>query len=236
VIIGMSASEPLSTRSIRMKTFNELVRELDSGGGHYSQDLSEVDLTDPEDVKALTNDPAGEVLVHLGSANFLDRFKIYVAHLREWRQQFTKLESVDLRYDQQIIVNPDLRGTAKQPVLTQAAARAAMAAGVKPSALVSRQSTGTLTPHAVAVKPMKKPAGSQSAAAQQKWKKPGTLAAKIKPASIRRPEKQPSAHKRWTPAKHYAWKPRAQSTTTQSKSTAGLQKPSPAIAKGQDTH
>jgi cell division protein FtsQ len=236
VIIGMSASEPLSTRSIRMKTFNELVHELDSGGGHYSQDLSEVDLTDPEDVKALTNDPAGEVLVHLGSANFLDRFKIYVAHLREWRQQFTKLESVDLRYDQQIIVNPDLRGTAKQPVLTQAAARAAMAAGVKPSALVSRQPTGTLTPHAVVVKPMKKPAGSQSSAAQQKWKKPGTLAAKIKPASIRRPEKQPPAHKRWTPAKHYAWKPRAQSTTTQSKSAAGLQKPSPAIAKGQDTH
>jgi cell division protein FtsQ len=236
VIIGMSASEPLSTRSIRMKTFNELVRELDSGGGHYSQDLSEVDLTDPEDVKALTNDPAGEVLVHLGSANFLDRFKIYVAHLREWRQQFTKLESVDLRYDQQIIVNPDLRGTAKQPVLTQAAARAAMAAGVKPSALVSRQPTGALTPHAVAVKPMKKPAGSQSASAQQKWKGPGTLAAKIKPASIRRPEKQPPAHKHWTPAKHYAWKPRAQSTTTQSKSAAGLQKPSPAIAKGQDTH
>jgi len=236
VIIGMSASEPLSTRSIRMKTFNELVHELDSGGGHYSQDLSEVDLTDPEDVKALTNDPAGEVLVHLGSANFLDRFRIYVAHLREWRQQFSKLESVDLRYDQQIIVNPDLRGTAKQPVLTQAAARAAMAAGVKPSALVSRQPTGTLTPHAVAVKPLKKPAGLQSSAAQQKWKKPGTLAAKIKPASIRRPEKQPPAHKRWTPAKHYAWKPRVQSTTTQSKSTAGLQKPSPAIAKGQDTH
>src|SRR5437588_6769669 len=30
VIVGMSANEPLSTRSIRMKTFNELVRQLDS--------------------------------------------------------------------------------------------------------------------------------------------------------------------------------------------------------------
>ncbi len=236
VIIGMSASEPLSTRSIRMKTFNELVRELDSSGGHYSQDLSEVDLTDPEDVKVLTNDPSGEVLVHLGSANFLDRFKIYVAHLREWRQQFTKLESVDLRYDQQIIVNPDLRGTAKQPVLTQAAAKAAMAAGVKPSALVSRQPTGTLAPHTVFVRPLKKSAASQSPAVPQKWKKRGTLAAKIKPASIRHAEKQSPAHNRWTPVKHSAWKPRAQSRAAQSKSTAALQKPSPAIAKGQDTH
>ncbi len=236
VIIGMSVNEPLSTRSIRMKTFNELVRQLDSSGGHYSQELSEVDLTDPEDVKVLTNDPSGEVLVHLGSANFLDRFKIYVAHLREWRQQFTKLESVDLRYDQQIIVNPDLRGTARQPVLTQAAARAAMAAGVKPSALVSRRPMGTLPPHAVVVKPPKKAVALQSAAATQKWKKHATLAAKIKPASIRHAEKQPAAPKRWSPVKHSAWKPRAQGAATQSKSTAGLQKPSPAIAKGQETH
>jgi cell division protein FtsQ len=236
VIMGMSANEPLSTRSLRMKTFNELVRQLDSSGGHYSQDLSEVDLTDAEDVKVLTNDPAGEVLVHLGSANFLDRFRIYVAHLREWRQQFSKLESVDLRYDQQIIVNPDLRGAAKQPALTQAASKAAMAAGVKTSALVSRQPTETLAPHAVFVKPLKKPAVSQSSAVPQKRKKRGTLTAKIKPASIRHPEKQTPAHKRWTPAKHSAWKPRAASTATQSKTAAGLQKPSPAIAKGQETH
>jgi cell division protein FtsQ len=236
VIMGMSANEPLSTRSLRMKTFNELVRQLDSSGGHYSQDLSEVDLTDAEDVKVLTNDPAGEVLVHLGSANFLDRFRIYVAHLREWRQQFSKLESVDLRYDQQIIVNPDLRGAAKQPALTQAASKAAMAAGVKTSALVSRQPTETLAPHAVFVKPLKKPAVSQSSAVPQKWKKRGTLTAKIKPASIRHPEKQTPAHKHWTPAKHSAWKPRAASTATQSKTAAGLQKPSPAIAKGPETH
>ena len=236
VIMGMSANEPLSTRSIRMKTFNELVRQLDSSGGRYSQDLSEVDLTDAEDVKVVTNDPAGEVLVHLGSTNFLDRFKIYVAHLREWRQQFTKLESVDLRYDQQIIVNPDLRGAARQPVLSQAVAKAAMAAGVKPSALVSRQPTETMAPHAVFVKPVKKPATSQSSVVQKKWKRPGTLAAKIKPASIRHAEKQSPTHKRWTPIKHSAWKSRAQSTATQSKTAAGLRKPSPAIAKGQDTH
>src|SRR5437762_1700367 len=61
VIVGMSANEPLSTRSIRMRTFNELVRQLDSTGAHYSQDLSEVDLTDTEDVKVMTNDPQGEI-------------------------------------------------------------------------------------------------------------------------------------------------------------------------------
>ncbi|MBV9626398.1 MAG: FtsQ-type POTRA domain-containing protein [Acidobacteria bacterium] len=139
VIVGMSLSEPLTTREARMRIFNELVRELDSGGGRYSQDLSEVDLSDPEDVKVLTNDPEGEVLVHLGASNYLDRFKIYVAHLRAWRQQFQKLESVDLRYERQIIVNPDLRGTGHLPALSAAAARRAISAGVSPAAIVERQ-------------------------------------------------------------------------------------------------
>src|SRR6266852_5403614 len=49
VILGMNHGEPLSTRAPRMKSYAELVRELDSGGAHYSQDLSEVDLTDLED-------------------------------------------------------------------------------------------------------------------------------------------------------------------------------------------
>ena len=107
VIVGMGDAEPLSTRAARMNIFGDLVRDLDSGGAHYSQDLSEVDLSDPEDVKVTAADPNGEVLIHLGSANYLDRFKIYVAHVQEWRQQFQKLRSVDLRYDRQVIVNPD---------------------------------------------------------------------------------------------------------------------------------
>src|SRR5712692_5513249 len=74
VILGMNPGEPLSTRAPRMKSYAELVRELDSGGAHYSQDLSEVDLTDLEDLKVRVNDPAGDVLVHLGSSDFLHRF------------------------------------------------------------------------------------------------------------------------------------------------------------------
>ena len=67
VIAGMNAGEPLSTRAARMKNYNELMQQLDSSGARYSQELSEVDLTDTEDVKVLTADPNGEVLVHLGS-------------------------------------------------------------------------------------------------------------------------------------------------------------------------
>ena len=138
VILGMNPGEPLSTRAPRMKAYNELVRALDSGGARYSQDLSEVDLSDLEDLKVRVNDPAGDVLVELGSSDYLKRYKTYVSHVQEWRQQFQKLESVNLRYDNQVIVNPDLEGKPKSPSLTLTAAKAAAAAGVKPAALVAR--------------------------------------------------------------------------------------------------
>jgi len=107
VIRRVGEAEPLSTRTARMKIYSRLLRELDAEGARYSRDLSEVDLSDPEDVKATTSDPAGAVLIHLGNEQFLERYKVYMAHVQEWRQQFHKLESVDLRYDRQIIVNPD---------------------------------------------------------------------------------------------------------------------------------
>jgi len=155
VIAGMNAGEPLSTRAARMKSFNELVHELDSSGARYSKDISEVDLSDPEDVKVLAASPSGEVLVHLGSGDYLSRYKIYLTHVQQWRQQFDKLESVDLRYDGQIIVNPDLQGMAHQPPLTPAAAKAAMAAGVKPAAIVSYEK---YVDHPAPPAPAKKPA------------------------------------------------------------------------------
>jgi cell division protein FtsQ len=107
VVVGMTEDDPLSTRAARMKIYSELIKELDSGGARYSSNLSDVDLSDPDDVKATVTDPHGAVLVHLGSSNFLERFKIYVAHVQEWRTQFHPLESVSLRYDHQVIMNPD---------------------------------------------------------------------------------------------------------------------------------
>lgn len=109
VITGMQESEPLSTRAARMKTYSALVQDLDSEGGHYSSALSEVDLSDPEDVKVIVPESEGAVLLHLGSSDFLRRYKTFLAHVAEWRQQVPgqKLDSVDLRYEGQIVVNPD---------------------------------------------------------------------------------------------------------------------------------
>ena len=215
VIVGMSSGESIETRAARMKIYNQLMHELDSGGGHYSEDLSEVDLSDSEDVKVLTNDPGGEVLIHLGSSNYLDRFKIYIAHLREWRQQFVRLESVDLRYDRQIIVNPDRRGTERQTPLSPAAARAAISAGVKPAALEDRLPTKSPLPGAGPLKPT---------ALKPAEKTPQPTARRVHPSAPAHWRKHPA------PAPHPSSS--AAPVVPSSQVTPASQKPSPAILKG----
>jgi cell division protein FtsQ len=116
VIAGLKDSDRLSTRAARIKIYSRLLSDLDSGDGHYSKDISEVELSDPQDSRVTVADPAGSVLVHLGDDQFLERYKIYLAHAGAWRQQFQKLESVDLRYEGQIIVNHDVAPAAKPTI------------------------------------------------------------------------------------------------------------------------
>ncbi len=240
VIVGMNNGEPPSTRAARMKIYNDVVSQLDAGGAHYSQELSEIDLSDPDDVKVMANNHSGEVLVHLGSANYLERYKIYVTHLQEWQQQFDKLESVDLRYDRQIIVNPDLQGPAKQAPLSTEAARRAMAAGVKPAALITHISTSskplaTRPPTTLTVKPVgpvaAKPAPSKPAATVkiaktgrhkarvQRAKSKSRAGIKAKPGAASAAQTQTKTPSKTAPKSVAAVKPVA--------------KPSPAIAKGE---
>jgi cell division protein FtsQ len=221
VILGMNPGEPLSTRAPRMKIYREMVSELDGGGARYSQDLSEVDLSDLEDVKVRVNDPAGDVQVHLGSSDYLRRYKIYVTHAQAWRQQFQKLESVDLRYDNQIIVNPDMERTAKVAALSPAAARTAAAAGVKPAALLTR-----VGPHERAIP---KPAFELTAkkldpkAATVGPKKKAVVKARAK--KIVKPGKSSASAKKVTP--------KAKLAPATAKKFSGGQKPSPGVVKAQ---
>jgi cell division protein FtsQ len=227
VILGMNGGEPLSTRAPRMKVYMEMVRDLDSGGAHYSQDLSEVDLSDLEDVKVRVNDPAGDVLVHLGSSDYLQRYKIYVTHAQSWRQQFQKLESVDLRYDNQIIVNPDMERPAKSAALTPAAAKAAAAAGVKPAALVTRVGPNDRTVPKPAFELSPKKLDSKPPASTKK-----TLAASKRKKVVAKSAKVDASGKKVVRAAKNRTAPKPSAFASQK--TSGGQKPSAAIAKSQD--
>jgi cell division protein FtsQ len=104
VVTGISANDPVSTRAARMKIFERFTSELDGSGEKISQELSEVDLANPEDVQALIPDHSTEILVHFGEDNFLERYRRFKEHLPEWRTLYPKLSSVDMRYEQQVVL------------------------------------------------------------------------------------------------------------------------------------
>jgi cell division protein FtsQ len=104
VVTGIVASEPLSTRAARMKIFERFTSDLDASGEKISEELSEVDLSNPEDVKALIPDHSTEILVHFGEDSFLDRYRRFKEHLPEWRTLYPKLSSVDMRYERQVVL------------------------------------------------------------------------------------------------------------------------------------
>jgi cell division protein FtsQ len=102
VITGIDAGDPPASRKARMAVYQRLLTSLDSGGQKLSTQISEVDLTDPEDARVTLQDDT--TLLHFGDEQFLARYQRYKAHIAEWRQQYPLLAAVDLRYDQQVVL------------------------------------------------------------------------------------------------------------------------------------
>ena len=105
VLTGIDAGDPLASRRARVAVYLRLMSELDAGGKHYSEQISEIDLTDPEDARVLMPEQGADILAHFGEDHFLERYERYKAHIAEWRQQYPHLASVDLRYDNQVVLD-----------------------------------------------------------------------------------------------------------------------------------
>jgi cell division protein FtsQ len=107
VLTGISEGDPLSTRAARMKIYLDFMAALDATGEGISRRVSEVDVSNPEDVKAIipdSNSSRADILVHFGEEKYLERYHQYQEHLTEWRAQYPKLASVDMRYEQQVVL------------------------------------------------------------------------------------------------------------------------------------
>jgi cell division protein FtsQ len=118
VVTGIHPQDPLSVRRPRMRIYQKFMNEIDSSGEKLSKSLSEIDLSDPEDVQGLVSSDKSEILLHFGEDNFLNRWHEYQSHLAEWKQQYPHLASVDLRYDRQVVLKMDNAPAAPSAVAT----------------------------------------------------------------------------------------------------------------------
>jgi len=104
VVTGINPGDALSVRGPRMRLYQRFIADLDSSGDKISSNLSEIDLSDPEDVRATLPAGSTDMLLHFGDEKFLTRYRTYQVHLAEWQQQYPHLASVDLRYDTQVVL------------------------------------------------------------------------------------------------------------------------------------
>jgi len=104
VVTGIDPRDPQSSRKARMAVYERLLAELDANHQHYSEQISEIDLTDPEDARVLMPEQGDDILAHFGDDRFLERYQRYKAHIAEWRQQYPRLAAVDLRYERQVVL------------------------------------------------------------------------------------------------------------------------------------
>ena len=167
VLTGITATDPLSTRSARMRIYSNFMSALDATGEGISHKVSEVDLSNPEDVKAIIPDAGAsgpDILIHFGEEKFLERYHQYKEHLPEWRTQYPKLGSVDMRYERQVVL--EMQPGASVP--SGDSAPAATSAATPPPAPVAKK---TAVPKKSAVAARK--AGIAKKQAILKWKPKG---------------------------------------------------------------
>ena len=187
VVTGIDPADPIASRKARMAVYLRMLAELDANDQHFSEQISEIDLTDPEDARVLMPEQGDDILAHFGEDRFADRYRRYKEHIGEWRKQFPRLKSVDLRYDQQVVLQMKNAATVQESsgaeaessekAVTGATAAEAAAAG---AALAARAGTKP-----VAAKPARlETTGAKMTAAKTDGKAQPVANSKAKPTRL----------------------------------------------------
>ena len=204
VIAGINARDSLASRRARMAVYQRFLSELDQNNQHLTQQVSEIDLSDPEDLRATMPEQGSDILAHFGENQFLHRLQIYKSHIAEWRQRYPKLIGVDLRYEGDVPLemsndNASAAPTTIPAITTKISPKPTLAA--KPAAMAPIAPPKPV--QAVAAKPApsapatKTPVKTDTAA--HKAVEARRRAAKLKAAKAKAAREKAAMHKTQTP-------------------------------------
>lgn len=93
--------------SARVREGLKMLAELESGSPDYTRSISEVDLSDKSNLRAMLVDDTAEI--SFGDRDFLKRFNKLMANMNQYRDlkiQYGEFASVDLRFEDQIAYRP----------------------------------------------------------------------------------------------------------------------------------
>jgi cell division protein FtsQ len=112
IVTGVSEEVVRDQREKRMQTYEEFIKDVDLVRAGSSDRVSEVDLSNPKDLRvvmtglASAND-AQAVTIHFGSGEFTGKYKMLVDNFSQWQANAGHVQSIDLQYSRQVVVNPD---------------------------------------------------------------------------------------------------------------------------------
>ena len=118
VVSGVSESMPLEQRQQRLNSYVQFMKEIELSQPGADDRISEVDLSDSSDVRATLSglgsdsSKSSPVLVHFGDSDFGNRFHLLAENIDQWRASAGSVDSVDLRFARQVVVNPEPRTVA----------------------------------------------------------------------------------------------------------------------------
>jgi cell division protein FtsQ len=118
VVSGISESTPRDVREQRMKLFAQFMKEIEHARPGADDRISEVDLSDAADIRATLTGlgaapgKASPILVHFGDSDFANRYHLLAENVDQWRASAGRVESVDLRFARQVVVNPETKTVA----------------------------------------------------------------------------------------------------------------------------
>jgi cell division protein FtsQ len=112
IVSGVSEDLPRDQREKRMQTYEEFVKDIDLVRGGSSDRVSEVDLSNPKDLRVVMTGLAGAgdsqaVTIHFGASEFTGKYKMLVDNFSQWQANTGRVQSIDLQYSRQVVVNSD---------------------------------------------------------------------------------------------------------------------------------
>ena len=112
IVTGLSENMPREERAKRMQTYQEFLKGIDLVRSASSDRVSEIDLANPRDLRAVMTgiasaaDPQA-VTIHFGASDFTGKYRMVVENFVQWQASNGRVHSIDLQYAKQVVLNPD---------------------------------------------------------------------------------------------------------------------------------
>ena len=138
VVTGIGPEMPLEDREKRMQLYSGFAQQIDAARAGALDQVSEVDLSDEHDVRATltglsggdtsAGQPDAPVTVRFGDSEFASKYQTLVQDIGQWRAKAGPVESVDLRFSREAVVNQDTASVAQLRPPKPVAGRASLSA------------------------------------------------------------------------------------------------------------